>query len=151
MRKALRLDDTPAEQRRLWRYYVDQTGDDIVKWRNLAHQAKQAVRFGGDKQAWRYTLLAASAPNEEIVNGIYNMATLDGVYNPDLEEAISARIEELANRPMTVEEAVELNVFPVEDREVLTPAEVYDLESQERFAGMSTEDLVAELAKITKQ
>lgn len=96
MRKVLKLDETPAEQKKIWRFYVDQSGDNVDKWRNLARQAKAAIKYGGESQAWRYTVLAAAAPNEDIINGIFNMATTDGVYNPDLETAIENRIEELA-------------------------------------------------------
>lgn len=97
MRKVLKLDESVTEQRKVWRFYVEQSGVDVAKWRNLAKQARQAVRYGDDKQAWRYTVLAANAPTEEILNGLYNMASEDGVYNPDLENAIGKRIEELAN------------------------------------------------------
>lgn len=96
MRKVLKLDEPLAEQRKVWRFYVDQSGDNVGNWRNLARQAKAAIRYGGEGQAWRYTALAAAAPNEEIINGIFNMATQDGVYSPDLEKAIEDRIEELA-------------------------------------------------------
>lgn len=96
MRKVLKLDDPLPEQKKVWRFYVEQSGENVDKWRNLARQAKAAIRYGGEGQAWRYTALAAAAPSEEILNGIYNMATQDGVYNPDLEKAIEDRIEDLA-------------------------------------------------------
>lgn len=99
MRQVLKLDESLAEQRKVWRFYVDQSGDDVVKWRNLANQARQAVKFGGgDKQAWRYTVLASAAPNEEILAGIQTMAQEDTVYSPDLEAAIEIRMDQLLDQ-----------------------------------------------------
>lgn len=104
MRKVLKLDETPAEQRKVWRFYVEQSGDDVGKWRNLATQARQAVKFGGgDKQAWRYTMLAQAAPSEDVLNGVYTMANEDGVYSPDLESAIEQRFEEFVESELASE------------------------------------------------
>lgn len=91
MRLALNLDATKTRQQQAWAGAITNADDDVIRWRNLAKQARAAVKLDGEKQSWRFLLMARSAPTPDVLEGINLMATELGVYSPDIEEAIEER------------------------------------------------------------
>lgn len=91
MRLALKLDEPKSEQQKHWIHWINAAGDDVSRWRNLARQASAAVKQDGEKQGWRFLLMARDAPNGNVLDGIQKMANELAVWSPDIEEAVEER------------------------------------------------------------
>jgi hypothetical protein len=98
----LLLDRPLDQQQQAWQHKIDGAGTNLVAWRNLATEARQAVRAGandagGAHQAWRYAYLMTFAPSAEVVEGIYKLAADDDVLDQDLHDISEERLTFLAS------------------------------------------------------
>ena len=103
IRKVLKMTEPIDEQKADWIIWIEKAGDDIEKWKNLARQARNAVKFARkpEQQAWRYKMLVEHAPYKNVLDGLYKMANEDVVYNPDIEAAIETRLVEIVDAEAT--------------------------------------------------
>lgn len=70
--------------------------DPQIDWITLTALAEQAVKQGGEKQAWRLTGLALYAPDTDTLAAVHDLATDLGMHEvPDFLAAVNARYAQL--------------------------------------------------------
>lgn len=92
LRALLKLGAPRIEQTAHWQHWVSAAGNDVEKWRTLAHQAEHAIALDGEKQGWRFTELMRNAINLEVLDGLQKMAERTNTWSPDLETVLQERV-----------------------------------------------------------